>query len=83
VYVKNFHAMYPFEGYVIETVSCGPEVIHIGLRRDGRRPLKCPDCCRAMATNRETTRRCYDLFWGDRDGGVRRLPEHPGILLTL
>ena len=56
--------MYPFEGYVIETVSCGPRVIHIGLRRDGRRAFKCPDCGRAMAKNRETTRRCYDLSGG-------------------
>jgi len=64
VYVKNFQAMYPFEGYVIETVSCGPQVIHIGLRRDGRRAFKCPDCGRAMARNRETTRRCYDLSGG-------------------
>jgi transposase len=56
--------MYPFEGYVIETVSCGSLVIHIELRRDGRRGFKCPDCGRAMAKNRETTRRCYDLSGG-------------------
>jgi transposase len=64
VYVKNFQAMYPFEGYVTRSVTFEGGVIHLELARDGRRALRCPGCGHPMAKNRERRRTCYDLSGG-------------------
>ncbi len=62
--IKNFQAMYPFEGYVIESVNCHSVGIQIKLRRDARRALRCPDCEAGMAFNREREITAYDLSCG-------------------
>ena len=64
VKIKNIHAVYPFEGYVIQSVTCQPVGIQIKLRRDRRRALRCPDCGGRMAFNRERQQLAYDLSCG-------------------
>ena len=64
VIIKNFQAVYPFKGYVTETVNCTGIGIKINLRRDRRCRLKCPDCGHKMAVNRTPQSIAYDLSWG-------------------
>lgn len=62
--IKNFQALYPFEGYVIESVNCGSAVMQINLRRDRRFGLKCPDCGSKMVKSRERLATAFDLACG-------------------
>jgi len=64
VKIKNFQAVYPFEGYVIESVNCQTVGIQINLRWDQRRTLRCPDCGTKMAKNRESQLSAFDLACG-------------------
>ena len=72
--IKNFQAVYPFEGYVMESVNCHPLGIQINLRRDRRRALRCPDCGGKMAQNRESESSAFDLSCG---GGPVVLVRYP------
>lgn len=63
--IRNFQAVYPFSGYVIESVSCQPIGMQINLRWDERRTLKCPDCGTKMGKNRENLVSAFDLPCGD------------------
>lgn len=56
--------MYPFEGYVIESVNCQQVGLQINLRWDARRKLICPDCGCQMAKNREKQLVAFDLPCG-------------------
>ncbi|MEX2581321.1 MAG: hypothetical protein WD342_19850, partial [Verrucomicrobiales bacterium] len=40
VKIKNFQAVYPFKGYVIESVNCQSVGIQVNLRWDRRRELR-------------------------------------------
>lgn len=62
--IKNFQAVYPFEGYVIESVNCQRVGLQINLRWDARRKLVCPDCGFQMAKNREKQLVAFDLPCG-------------------
>ena len=62
--IKNFQAVYPFKGYVIESVNCQGIGIQINLRWDLRRELRCPDCGTKMAKNRESQLAAFDLPCG-------------------
>ena len=73
---KNFQAVYPFKGYVIESVNCQSIGIQINLRWDQRRTLRCPDCGKKMAKNRETDLIAFDLPCG---GGPVVLVRYPAI----
>jgi transposase len=57
--------VYPFSGYVIESISCQPIGMQINLRWDERRTLKCPDCGTKMGKNRENPVSAFDLPCGD------------------
>lgn len=56
--------MYPFEGYVTESVNCESAAMQIKLEWDRRRCLRCPDCGEAMRRNRESRSVAYDLPCG-------------------
>lgn len=62
--IKNFQAVYPFEGYVTERVNCESAEMQIKLEWDRRRCLRCPDCGEAMRRNRESRSVAYDLPCG-------------------
>lgn len=62
--IKNFQAVYPFEGYVTESVNCESAAMQIKLEWDRRRCLRCPDCGEAMRRNRESRSVAYDLPCG-------------------
>ena len=62
--IKNFQAVYPFKGYVTETVNCTRIGIQINLRRDRRCRLKCPDCGHKMGVNRTRRSIAYYLSCG-------------------
>jgi len=76
VKIKNFKAVYPFEGYVIESVNCEPVGLQIKLQWDKRRALRCPDCGTKMARNRESRLVAFDLPCG---GGPVVYVEYPAI----
>ena len=59
--IKNFQAVYPFEGYVTQSVNCESAAMQIELEWDRRRCLRCPDCGEAMRRNRESRSVAYDL----------------------
>lgn len=56
--------MYPFKGYVIESVNCQATGLQINLQWDKRRTLRCPDCSTKMAKNRENRLVAFDLPCG-------------------
>lgn len=56
--------MYPFKGYVIESVNCQPVGLQIKLQWDKRRVLRCPDCGTKMGRNRESRLVAFDLPCG-------------------
>lgn len=62
--IKDFRAVYPFEGYVTESVNCESAAMQIKLEWDRRRCLRCPDCGEAMRRNRESRSVAYDLPCG-------------------
>ena len=76
--IKNFQAVYPFEGYVIDSVNCHAVGMQIKLRRDGRCPLRCPDCETRMALNREREIKAYDLSCGGGPAVEIRYPSIQG-----
>lgn len=62
--IKDFRAVYPFEGYVTQSVNCESAAMQIKLEWDRRRCLRCPDCGEAMRRNRESRSVAYDLPCG-------------------
>lgn len=68
--------MYPFKGYVIQSVSCQPVGLQINLQWDKRRILRCPDCGTKMAKNRERRLVAFDLPCG---GGPVVYVNYPAI----
>ena len=76
--IKNFQAVYPFEGYVIDSVNCHSVGMQIKLRRDGRCSLRCPDCDARMALNREREIKAYDLSCGGGPAVEIRFPSIQG-----
>lgn len=76
VKIKNFQAVYPFKGYVIESVSCEPVGLQINLRRDERFALRCPSCGAKMSKNRERQNTAFDLPCG---GGPVVVVNYPSI----
>jgi transposase len=78
VKIKNFQALYPFEGYVIESVNCEAIGMQINLRRDLRYGLKCPDCGSKMRKNRETVSTAFDLSCGKGPVVFIRYPSIQG-----
>lgn len=74
--IKNFNAVYPFEGYVIKTVNCQAIGIQVNLAWDRRRTLRCPDCGSPMRKNRETPLVAFDLPCG---GGPVVYIKYPSI----
>ena len=74
--IQNFDAVYSFEGYVIERVTCETVGIQIDLRWDKRRRLECPDCGCRMARNRVREKVAFDLSCG---GGPVVLVKYPAI----
>jgi len=64
VKIKDFRAVYPFEGYVTESVNCESAAMQIKLEWDRRRCLRCPDCGEVMGRNRESRSVAYDLPCG-------------------
>lgn len=76
--IKNFQALYPFKGYVIESVNCGTVGMQIDLRRDRRCALTCPDCGSRMTKNRERLATAFDLSCGTGPVVVVRYPAIQG-----
>jgi transposase len=76
VKIKNFKAVYPFEGYVTESVNCTGMGLQINLQWDRRRLLRCPDCGHKMAKNRETRAVAFDLPCG---GGPIVYVNYPAV----
>ena len=74
--IHNFKAVFPFEGYVIEEVTCTGVGCQIDLRWDARRRLACPCCGSTMARNRETWHIAYDLPCGR---GPVTIVKYPAI----
>ena len=52
--------------------------IQINLRRDGRRPLKCPDCGKEMAVNRVRHSVAFDLGCGAGPVAIVKYPITQG-----
>ena len=75
---KNFQAVYPFEGYVIDSVNCASVCIQINLRWDQRRTLRCPDCGTKMGKNRESELVAFDLPCGGSPVVYIRYPSIQG-----
>jgi hypothetical protein len=64
VKLNNFNAVYPFKGYVTESVN-GTEIgLKIKLQWDKHWTLRCPDCGTRMAKNRESRASAFDLPCG-------------------
>ena len=76
--IKNFKAVYPFEGYVIDRVNCSGVCIQINLRWDRRRTLRCPDCGTKMRKNRESDLVAFDLACGASPVVYIRYPSIQG-----
>lgn len=74
--IKNFDAVYSFEGYVIEAVTCESVGIQIDLRWDNRRRLECPSCKCKMGINRVREKTAFDLSCG---GGPVVIIKYPSI----
>jgi len=68
--------VYPFRGYVIESVNCQPVGLQIKLQWDRRYTLRCPDCGTKMAKNREDRAAAFDLPCG---GGPVVVIDYPAI----
>ena len=74
--IHNFKAVFPFEGYVIEEVTCTGVGCQIDLRWDARRRLACPCCGSTMARNRETWHIAYDLPCGTHSAPFESMGLH-------
>jgi len=70
--------VYPFEGYVIDTVNCQSTGLQINLRWDRRRKLRCPDCGESMGKNREKLLTAFDLGCGSGPVVYIRYPSIQG-----
>lgn len=84
--IKSFQALYPFEGYVIESVNCPGVGIQFILRWDAPTPppQTRPSGLRVSdgQMSGEASRRLRPALWG-RAGGFRLLSIDPGILFAL
>jgi len=78
VKIKNFQALYPFKGYVIESVNCESIGMQINLRWDRRCTLKCPDCGSKMTKSRERIQTAFDLSCGQGPVVFVRYPAIQG-----
>lgn len=59
--IQNFQALYKFEGYVVEDVSCHEVGAQINLRFDKRCRPKCPRCDNSIPKNFTATGMVMDL----------------------
>jgi len=50
--VRNFHALYRFEGYVVEELICQEVGAQINLRFDERIGARCPRCQSGLPRNK-------------------------------
>jgi transposase len=64
VKIQNFQTVYPFKGYVIQSVRCASDGLQIQLRRDRRFGLRCPECDGAVKLTRSTNQVAFDLSCG-------------------
>jgi transposase len=65
VKVRNFKALYRFEGYVVEELSCQEIGAQIKLRFDERKPARCPECNDRLPRNRLGSSAAMDLPLGE------------------
>lgn len=63
--VRNFKALYRFEGYVVEELSCQEICAQIKLRFDGRKSPRCPECSDKLPRNRSGSSAAMDLPLGE------------------
>jgi len=57
--------LFGFEGYIVDSISFSPDLVHVRLHRDRRKRLECPNCDESMGQNDENPRIVLDLPPGE------------------